>query len=421
MTQIESERARTEPATSGITETDRTVLRWFDRTLTYARERSYRGWDYGDGMSSRLLQALPVENRWVNLAVQETIKRAPVNVRPLFLVEQRRNYKGTALFVMANLTAARLRDDEALDFGETAAVDYRGEARRLADWLVDERRKGYSGFCGGHNHPIQFLDGQGEPEDPDAVSTAYAVKALLRARTLDESYAELARTAVDFLIDDLDYRPAEDGRGAVIDYHLNHSGDHYTINAGALCARTFLDIYDAFGDEECKRRATDLLDHIADLQTPRGGWYYRDPPSASHLSMDSHHNGFVIECFQRYRAVTGSDRYDGTLTDALSFYRRELFEPTGAPNFDEANAYPRDIHASTQGALVFTYAGDHEFARRILAWVFEHLHAGDGAFYFRRERFFTRRVTLMRWCQAWMAYAMAEYLDARGMASDTDP
>jgi hypothetical protein len=403
-----------------MTDADRSVLRWFDRTLTYARERSYRGWDYGDGMSSQLLQALPVDNKWVNLAVQETVKRAPLNVRPLFAVEQRRNYKGTALFVMANLTAARLRADDAVDLGGTGAVDYRGEARRLAEWLVDERREGYSGFCGGHNHPIQFLHGQGQPEDPDAVSTTYAVKALLRARVLDESYGEIARTAADFLVEDLDYRPVEGGRGAVIDYHLNQSDDHYTINAGALCARTFVDIYDAFGDEEHRRRATELLDHIADLQTARGGWYYRDPPSASHLSMDSHHNGFVIECFQRYRAVTGSDRYEETLSDALSFYRRELFEPDGAPNFDEKNAYPRDIHASTQGALVFTYAGEHEFARRILEWVFENLHAGNGAFYYRKERFFTRRVTLMRWCQAWMAYAMAEYLDARRTAADTD-
>jgi hypothetical protein len=69
---------------------------------------------------------------------------------------------------------------------------------------------------------------------------------------------------------------------------------------------------------------------------------------------------------------------------------------------------------------VFTYAGEHEFARRILEWVFESLHAGNGAFYYRKERFFTRRVTLMRWCQAWMAYAMAEYLDARRTAADTN-
>ncbi len=68
---------------------------WLCRdALRYASEREYTGWDYADGLSSALVRSLPFEHRYLNLAVQETIKRAPVNLRPLFLVGQRRNYKG---------------------------------------------------------------------------------------------------------------------------------------------------------------------------------------------------------------------------------------------------------------------------------------------------------------------------------------
>ncbi|MFB6131713.1 MAG: antibiotic ABC transporter permease, partial [Salinigranum sp.] len=77
-------------------------------TLAYSRERDYVGWDYCDGMSSRILRSLPVESKWLNLAFQETAKRAPVNVRPLLLVEARRNFMGAGLFAMANLNARRL-------------------------------------------------------------------------------------------------------------------------------------------------------------------------------------------------------------------------------------------------------------------------------------------------------------------------
>jgi len=31
-------------------------------------------------------------------------------------------------------------------------------------------------------------------------------------------------------------------------------------------------------------------------------------------------------------------------------------------------------------------------------------------FYYQKNKFYTKRFTLMRWCQAWMAYAMSEYL-----------
>ncbi|MDQ2052599.1 antibiotic ABC transporter permease [Natronolimnohabitans sp. A-GB9] len=377
-----------------------------DSTLEYARRRDYTGPDYGDGMSSQLLQRLPFENRFLNLAVQEVVKRTPVDVRPLLRVEHRRNYKGAALFTMANLNyhelASHRGSDRTLDF------DPIDEAEQLADWLLEERVTGYSGFCGGHRHEMQHLHTKGVPSDPDIVSTAFAVKALLRAAELDERYAEIARTATSFLVEDLNYREVEEG--AKIDYHMNHPEDSYTLNSAALGAGMLVDLYEYFGDDELRERATKILDHLAAHQTDIGGWPYRLPADASHLSMDSHHNGFIIESFQRYRDVVDADRYTETLDDALEFYREELFELDGAPNFDESNAYPRDIHASTQGLLVFTREGDLEFAERILRWVLANLQVEDGQFYFRKHRHHTKRVTLMRWCQGWMSYAMSEFL-----------
>ncbi|EMA38701.1 prenyltransferase/squalene oxidase repeat-containing protein [Halobiforma nitratireducens] len=396
-----------------------------DSTLAYARRRDYVGPDYGDGLSSRLLQAMPVENRWLNLAVQETVKRAPIDVRPLFRVEERRNYKGAALFTMANLQYHELVGDGVEAAPSLAAFDPLLEADRLADWLVEERITDYSGFCGGHRHPIQHLHTKGVPSDPDIVSTAFAVKALLRMAQFAEredadleeetrekyaAYADLARTATEFLVEDLNYREVEDG--AKIDYHMNHPEDSYTINAAALGAAMLVDLYEYFGDEDLRERATAILDHVAACQTDRGGWPYRLPADASHLSMDNHHNGFVVEAFQRYRDVVDADRYDETLEDGLEFYRSELFQLDGAPNFDEGSAYPRDIHASTQGILVFTREGDLEFAERILRWTLANMQVDgeQGRFYYRTHRHHTKRVTLMRWCQGWMSYATSSFL-----------
>jgi hypothetical protein len=369
-------------------------------TLAYARAREYTGYDYFDGMSSRLLRALPVDNQWLNLVVQEGIKRAPVNVRPLFLVEKRRNFKGTALFAMANLTGYDLTGDER----------YLDEARSLAGWLVDNGSTGYSGFCGGHRHAMQQLDEFRPAETPNVIPTSYAVKALLRLAPYDERYAEVARTAADFLVEDLRYTELDGG--ARIVYQPHYTGDFYTLNGGAIGARLLVDLYDYFGDEEYRERAAALLDYLATKQTDLGGWMYRDPPSASHLSMDNHHNGFIVESYLHYHEVTGDDRYEETLSKALSFYREVLFDPDGAPNWDEDSPYPKDIHAVAQGILVFTKAGDTAFARRILDWALANLYAGSGQFYYQRRRFYTKRFTLMRWCQAWMAYAVAEYLAA---------
>jgi hypothetical protein len=391
--------------------TDLPVAEALGATLAYARERDYRGWDFGDGMSSRILQALPVESKWLNIAFQETVKRAPLNVRPLLLVEQRRNYQGTALFAMSNQNAHWVH--ERLPGALTAPPDgFDAETESLLDWLVAHRREGYSGFCGGHQHPIQHLDGGvGRPDQPDVVSTSYAVRALLRGKYLDQEYATTASTAPRFVLSDLDYREVDDG--AVINYHMNHDPDVFTVNAGALGARLLVDVYDHTGEEAFLEAARAILDHVAGLQTTRGGWYYRDPPESSHLSMDSHHNGFVIEAFQRYDQIVGDGRYEATLADALNFYERVLFEPDGAPNFDEESAYPRDVHASAQGILVFTYAGDFTLARKLVEWTLDNLYLGDGRFIYRRYRLHDKRHVLMRWCVGWMAYALSEYLRCR--------
>ncbi|KAB1185100.1 MULTISPECIES: antibiotic ABC transporter permease [Haloferax] len=385
-----------------------------DDVLAYARERDYTGWDYGDGLSSRVLHSIPFDNLWFNLAVQEFIKRCPVNVRPLFRVEQRRNFKGIALFAMANRTRAQLGD--WFDGRESSEL-YHNDAESLTEWLVDNQVTGFSGFGGSHRHRIQHPSGRSGPRhtipnSPNLVSTSYGVKALLAGEEFDPNYPDIAKTAFDLAVEDLDYRP-KDG-GAVMDYYIGHPKDSYTLNALAIGARYFVELYGQFGDEELLERAEAVFDYVASKQTERGGWYYREPPTSSHLSMDNHHNGFIIESLLRYEQLVGSGRYDDEIELGLDFHARELFDEDGAPNFDEENAYPRDIHATAQGILVFTYAGQYDRAERAIDWALKNMYVPEeGRFYFRKQRFYTKRMTLMRWAQAWMAYAIAEYLATR--------
>jgi uncharacterized protein YyaL (SSP411 family) len=205
--------------------------------------------------------------------------------------------------------------------------------------------------------------------------------------------------------------------GTRLDYKPTDEAEVYTVNANALAARLYLDLYAVFGEDSDRAAATEILTYVASQQAPCGGWYYTDPPEASHISMDTYHNGFIVESLLRYGAVVGDGRFDRTTEAGLDFLRETLFEDGGAPRWDEENTFPRDVHAAAQGVVVFSHAGDHAFARRILEWVLDTLYAGDGRFYYQRERWFTKRVTLMRWCQAWMAYAISEYLRTREPAA----
>lgn len=377
-----------------------------EATLGYGRSRQYTGYDYADGMSSKLLDWFPLENRWINLVVQETVKRAPINLRPLFLVPKRQSYKGTALFAMANQQAYDLTSDER----------YSTEHHRLLEWLIDHRIEGYAGFCGGHRHALQDLHGRVDADTPDLVSTAYAMRALLKAGRGETRFADVARSGVYFFLEDLEDSSAP--VGTRLNYRPTDSGEWYVLNANALAGRTFIDLYDVFGTEEYRRRATELFEYVVSNQTDAGGWMYTDPPSASHLSMDNHHNGFIIESLLRFREVTDSDRFARALEDGLAFYRDTLFEWNGAPNWDEGSRYPKDIHAAAQGIITFSLSGDLAVARRILEWTCANLHDGEGRFFYQKRRYYTKRMTLMRWCQAWMAFAIGTF--CRRIRSTTD-
>jgi hypothetical protein len=125
--------------------------------------------------------------------------------------------------------------------------------------------------------------------------------------------------------------------------------------------------------------------------------------------MDNFHNGFIIESLLRYPEVCDSDRYRSSLSDAVPFYR-SLFGPSGAPHYDESNRYPYDIHSSAQGAVVFSLLGERDRAGSIIQWAVDNLSNKKGRFYHEKRRFYTKRITLMRWCQAWMAHGLAAFL-----------
>lgn len=375
-------------------------------TLRYARMRDYKGYDYSDGLSSRILQNIPLENKWINILFQESAKRAPINIRPLLLIPERRSFKGSGLFVLANLTA----------YETTGRELYLDEAEMLIDWLLETRCEQPFGW--GHNHDIQTLNTTVERNTPSIVSVTYIALAILEfARYRDtEAYSLVREHVPDLIFDTLEY--SECDSGARIKYKSTQKDGVYTINANALGARLLIELHREFERDIYRDRAESILDYVVSQQTPIGGWKYNDPPSASHLSMDNHHNGFIIESLLRYRELVGSDRYDRATEDSLRFYRETLYTSDGAPNWDESNRYPRDIHAAAQGIITFSMAGDLAFARRIIEWTLENLYAGSGRFNYRKQRFYTKQFTLMRWCQAWMARAIAVYIERTREATD---
>jgi hypothetical protein len=94
-----------------------------------------------------------------------------------------------------------------------------------------------------------------------------------------------------------------------------------------------------------------------------------------------------------------------------------LFEADGAARFMSDKKYPVDIHGCAQGVLTFSLRQRHlgkglDVAHRVLDWTVVNMFDSEsGWFYYQSRRGFRTRIRELRWCQGWMSWALASYLE----------
>jgi hypothetical protein len=367
------------------------------------------GWSKHDALASTLLSALSLGRKWPRIALIQLVSRSPFDLRRLLAVPPLANPKGLALFARAWLHLHTLSGD----------TDAKREAGGLLERLLDGARRDFPGLSWGYPYPWQDLGFFAPAGLPNRIVTYFVGRALVHGyETLGDSrYLDGAASATEFLLEAPrhlvdtpsalcpSYVPAQDVDMAVLDV---------PALCGALCAA----VGHHLGDRRLSEQAARLLRFVAERQTPAGAWFYADPPTASPVTHDNYHSGEIIEALGEYRRYSGSDELEATRAKGLDFYRRRLFTSDWRPKWRHDTVYPHDVHGYAQGILTFAHAGELELAGEVAAAALADLWLPvEERFAYQRHRLFTSRITLMRWCQAWMCRALAELLVTRRRAA----
>ena len=149
---------------------------------------------------------------------------------------------------------------------------------------------------------------------------------------------------------------------------------------------------------------------------PYNAWYYTHPKEKSPIKHDNYHTGGILDGLLEYFEETGESRYQEMYWKGLAYYQKNLFEQDGAPRWMNDKKYPFDIHGAAQGIISFKKASRHQFeyfsqVEKIINWTQSHLYRSAAHDYIYREsRYYKWNYSLMRWCNAWMARALAEVL-----------
>ena len=120
--------------------------------------------------------------------------------------------------------------------------------------------------------------------------------------------------------------------------------------------------------------------------------------------------------------ATDDRQWEAKYRLGLDFYARKLFNADGAPRWMSDRDYPHDIHGAAQGILTFARHRNAfpDLAERIAAWALSNMYHPAGRFYYQQMRYYTKRFTLLRWCNGWMARALASLRASQDQEDEKD-
>lgn len=371
---------------------------------SHCEKENFKGYDPFDGINSGLFDLLPFlrKSSILKLAWLQLFKRCPLNFRYIVGINKEYNPKGLGLFLSG--------------YCNWYKVDPKKETLHTINFLINEitqcQSLGYSGSCWGYNFDWQsraFFQPKGTPS---VVVTSFIAGALLDAFDItgNKELLKMARSSCNFILNDLNRTYDKDGDFSFSYCPLDHTQVFNASLLGArLLSRTYFYTKELILIEESRKAVSYACKH----QQKNGAWSYS--PLPFHQWIDNFHTGYNLECIHTYQSISGDDSFKNQLQKGLDYYLNTFFEKTGLPKYYSNSKYPIDMHTTAQLIITLSkmnlFGQNIELIDKVISWSFTNMYdVKKSYFYYNKEKYFTNRVSYMRWTQAWMFFSLSQYL-----------
>lgn len=383
---------------------------------------NFCGSDPYDGLNSRLLYPLIKNSRLCRLVLIQSVKRCPVNLRPLLRIPKHTNPKGLALILsgisylplierqsdLQDVLGDRLLSMASKPNGSPAFINNRRLVHGMAAKVANDENISSLGW--GYSFPWQGRAFMQPSWSPTVVCTSFVLDSLMDSNS--PAKANVAIGTAQFVSRSL--RRYEDDSGICFSYSPS---DRTRVFNASLFGAKILACGAQYSDEKREEWITlaeRAVEYVISRQNNDGSWFYGE---AEHWQwIDNFHTGFVLECIADISSLLKTTRWDEHIIKGLEYYRNSLFERDGTALYYPNRKYPLDSHSFAQGAITFLKltgygTGGKETAERIIAKCIELLwNRKKQGFAFQKHRYYTNNVIYLRWAQAWMFRALCLYL-----------
>jgi len=375
------------------------ILGSIERLSRWLVEHDYRGYDTFDGLSAKFVRPLTFKSIFLRTALQQGVRRFPINLRPLLGVSPERSTKGMGFLARGFMRLNRATGDAA----------WNEKAKEALQWLIEHRSPGYTGACWGNHFDYQSRTFYLPKGMPTIVWTSLIGHAFLDAWTHfhDDRYLEIATSACEHIVHDLAAIPSRDA----ICLSYIPGKDVLVHNANTLGASLLIRVHAAVGNETYRSLAVQALTYTANCQLSDGAWYYGEKENLHWV--DNFHTAYVLDCFHHYQQSTGDNRFEEAMMRGYRYWKEKFFLADGTPRYYQQKTLPIDIQCSSQAidTLVFFQKEDPEsllLALKVANWTIAHMQDRTGYFYYRRySPLIVNKTPTLHWGQATMLSALA--------------
>lgn len=286
------------------------------------------------------------------------------------------------------------------------------EAKALLNKLKALRCEGYSDACWGYNFDWQARAHLTTLGTPNIVTTVFVANAFLDCfeRTNEEECLDLAESACQFFLKNLIM--FEDESRLCFGYVPGADVRVHNVNmmAAALLAR----VYSITGDRGKLDISRKSMTYSVNALSDKGSWCYGEFEYQKFI--DNFHTGFNLVALSDWMKFTGESIWEVEINKAYRYYLENFWESDCCPKYYNNSVYPIDIHCSAQGIVTFVKLRGIDsislkMADNIAQWAIINMQDTNGYFYYQKNRYYTNKISYIRWSQSWMFYALSLYLD----------
>ncbi len=378
----------------------------FNKLSHYCRSSDFMGYDPYDALNSPIIKK--INNRLLKIATTQFMVYSPINFRNFFRTEISKNPKGIALILDSyyNIVKSSLPHEPSIE----------QSCESLSQYLLDNYTPGYSGKCWGFNFEWQDISRASPKGLPTIVITSFVGNALLNQfeLTKEMKYLDAARSASEFILNDLNVFESEQG----ICFSYTPIDNHVVHNANLLGAAFLSKLYSINGDSNLRIHALKALNFSMHHQEGDGSWAYSmNPQTGKKRYQIDFHQGFILDSILDIvtHCKIRIDEHQETIITGLGFYEKNQFYKNGQSKWRLPLDWPIDIHHQAQGIATFSKFSviDQKhlgFAKSIASWTIDHMQDVDGYFYYQKYPISVNKIPYLRWGQAWMMNALSYLL-----------